>query len=471
MRLQVADQTSLQWLTDLVYVLLESEEYEYAFTFHNVSVLSVNQPFAVAGGIPIAAGVGMSDTARLTMLLYYPILSKLSPRSQLAILKHELMHIVEGHVSSYGERLTEDYSEEIAGIAMDLYVNQRLSKIETDGLAADGYPLHTIEIYGFPKGLSSEQYCQLLQSAVAKGKAKLPGQTIALVQEGDNPAAGTPGKPGDSFDGKGQLRPTEVFDLTKDEGLAADQATREVLKSVTDTLESRGLEWRQARGFGGSDRASFVEASKRYSKVPWHYFLRVLESKQRTEEVVPTRSRLSRRCPHHMGRVRRNGLDVAFAIDTSGSMGADQLRLVDAELRGMHARGAHITVIHCDAHVAKVEEYSPFMTMERFHGRGGTDFSPSLLYTWDMYPSPGMFVCFTDGAGGIEDYVDAVKQDYGADWYDEFAARRPSTTPDGIEALWLIPEGCMDPDSFTESICPWGQVIVVPAEPEVLVTE
>ena len=467
MRLLVADTTSRQWITDLIFLLLKNEEYEYAFTFHGLSVVSVNRPFAMYNGIPIPAAVCLSDTMKITVLIYYPLVSRLSHQSQLAILKHELLHVVEGHMSSYGMRLTEDYGQEIANIGKDLYVNQRLSNAEVQGMAADGFPLYMIETYGFPKGLSSEQYCQLFQDGVSNGTIERPEAGVKTLTEADGVPSGTPGSPGDDFDGKGQMRPTEVFDVTKNESLIADQATRELIHGVTETLEARGKEWRQARGFGGSDRDAFVEASKRHSQVPWHYFLRVMESKQRTEEVVPTRSRLSRRCSHHMGRVRRNGLDVAFMVDTSGSMGGSQLRLVDAELRGMSARGAHITVIHCDAHVAKVEEYSPFMTMERFHGRGGTDFSPALLYTWDMYPSPSMFVGFTDGAGGIEAYVEKVRESYGDEWYDEFAARKPSTTPDGIEAIWLIPEDCMTPEAFTENICPWGQVLVVPSELEV----
>jgi len=336
-------------------------------------------------------------------------------------------------------------------------------------LQDDGLPPCLIEKYGFPKDLSSEQYCRLLQDAISQSKIPPPSsQSLKIALPGaEIGEAGEPGQPGDPFEGKGEYRPSEVFDLSKDEGVTADQATREVLRSVTEALEARGREWNKTRGFGGSDRDAFVEASKRHSRVPWHYFLRVAESRFRSEEVVHTRSRPSRRCPYHPGRVRKYGLDVAFMIDTSGSMGAEQLQLVDAELRGMHTRGAHIAVIHCDAAVAKIESYTPFTAMERFHGRGGTDFSPALLTIRDMYPRPGLFVGFTDGFGGIADYVEAVSAEREAGWYEEFAARKLSTTPDGVEALWLIPEGCMDPEEFQEQVCPWGQVIVVPAAEKV----
>ena len=494
MRLLVGDPVGRDWLTNLIYVLLEGEEYEYAFTLHNVNVIGVRRPFALWNGMPIPAAVGVSDTARLTMMLYMPIVAQLSYCSQIAVLKHELLHIIEGHMSAYGQRLTEDYGGMISNIAKDIYVNQRLSDDELKSLSDDGLPPQTTDHYGFPEYLSSEDYCRLLQSGQGNSSMPEAGEP-ELVEQGDgeggesdaggaaesdvggdgDASGGIEGEPNagssGSFEGKGEYRPSEVFDLSKDEGVVADQATREVLRSVTETLEARGKEWRVERGFGGADHAAFVEASKRQSRTPWHYFLRAMESRMRAERVVPTKSRLSRRNPHHMGRVRRYGLDAAFMIDTSGSMCAEQLRLVDAELRGMHARGTHIKVIHCDADVAKIEDFSPFTPMERFHGRGGTDFSPALLALRDLYPVPGMFVGFTDGAGSIHAYVEVIVEERGTEWYDEFAARSPTVSPDGIEVLWMIPEGCMAVECFQEDICPWGQVIVVPADQPVLEQE
>lgn len=465
MRLRVADAASRSWISNLLYVLLEQEQYEFAFTFHNIDVIAVKQPFAHFNGLAVPAAVGMIDTFRIAMLLYYPIISRLSHRAQIAVLKHEALHVVEGHMSSYGMRLTDDYGPEVSNIAKDLYVNQRLSDEEIKSLQNDGLPPQIISDYGFPKDLSSEHYCDLLRDEVAKGNVQLPdGDTQLVPSDAVDGESGTEGTPGEPFDGQGKYRPSEVFDLSADEKSLADQATRSVIQSVTETLEARGEEWQASRGFGGADRAAFVEASKRTSRVPWHHYLRVMESRQRAERVVPTRSRLSRRCPSHMGRVRRYGLDVAFMVDTSGSMGAEQLRLVDAELRGMHTRGAHISVIHCDAEVAKVEDYSPFSALEQFHGRGGTDFSPTLLYVRDMYPRPSLFVGYTDGFGSIRSYVAAVAKERGEDWYEDFAARMPTTSPDGVETVWLIPEGCMEPDAFKERICSWGQVIVVPTD-------
>jgi predicted metal-dependent peptidase len=475
-RLRIADPIGREWLASIIYMLLEDDEYgehAFAFTLHNIDVFVVKQPFAFYGELPVAAGVGLTKDLQIALMLYYPLISRLSPQSQIVVLKHELFHIIEGHMSSYGARLTEEYGKEISNIAKDLYVNQRFSDTEIRQLTDDGLPPCTIAKFGLPPKLSSEDYCRLLQDKASSGEIKLPKQqdlTIVSDQngsgsspQGSDSQAGTSGQPGDDFNGKGQYRPSEVFDLDKTDASQADQATREVINRVTSALEAEKKSWDKTRGFQGADHEQFIEAATRRSSVPWYYYIRVMESKNRAEVVVPTRRRLSRRCPSHMGRVRRYGLDVVFMIDTSGSMGVEQLELVDAELRGLHGRGAHIKIIHCDAHVARVEDYSPFTPMEKFHGRGGTDFSPALLLVRDMYPRPGLFVGFTDGFGGIEQYVNAVKQQFGAGWYDQFTDGSRTSTPDGIEAIWLIPEGCMNPDEFKERVVPWGHVIVVPA--------
>jgi len=162
-----------------------------------------------------------------------------------------------------------------------------------------------------------------------------------------------------------------------------------------------------------------------------------------------------------MGRIRKNGLDVVFLVDTSGSMGERELKLVEPELRGLHARGAHILVIHCDAAVAKVEEYSPYKGLEEFHGRGGTDYSDALMYLRDMHPRPSFLVGFTDGWGGIERYKQIITTERNALWWDDYVASHPEESPDGIPSLWVIPEGCMSLTEFKQRIVPWGTAVIV----------
>jgi hypothetical protein len=142
-------------------------------------------------------------------------------------------------------------------------------------------------------------------------------------------------------------------------------------------------------------------------------------------------------------------------------MGAEELKLVDPELRGMHARGAHITVIHSDAGVSKVHRYHPGEPLQNFFGRGGTDYSDALGYISQMHPRPRYVVGFTDGYGSIGTYRSNIIKERGQNWWDEYISSNPEKSPDGFRTMWLLPEGCMPAEDFKRNIVPWGTVVIV----------
>lgn len=456
------DREDRQWLERLILYMLDQGDFDYCYVFHNINIVAARQPFAMSNGLPVPAAVTLNrETLQLTLLVYMPIITRIPLLARIELLKHEARHLIEGHFSTYGLRLIDTYGNNVAAAAMDCYVNQRGDEAT---LEAAGLPGITVEKMGLPKGLSSEEYCELLKGKIPPDRQSANGQG---GQGGDgsesDPQAGTTGEgdEGSPFTGQGLFRPSEVFDVDESVAETIDQYVHDLNRDLVDQF---GDQFLKGRGWHGSDYDEFVEASTRQPSVPWHYFLRAKETQCRSEIVVPTRRRLSRRSPFHFGRVRQYGLHVVFMVDTSGSMGKAQLQLVDPELRGMHARGAQITIIHCDAQVARVEPYSPYQPLERFYGRGGTDFSPGLLEVRKQYPVPGLFVCFTDGYGGIEAYTRQVIAERGEAWHEDFIASDSEVSPDGIPSVWLLPQGCMEPDTFKESVCPWGQVIEIPAE-------
>jgi len=142
-------------------------------------------------------------------------------------------------------------------------------------------------------------------------------------------------------------------------------------------------------------------------------------------------------------------------------MGAEELKLVDPELRGLHARGADITVIHADAGVAKVHRYVRGTLLETFVGRGGTDYSSALVYIRQMPHRPHYVIGYTDGYGSIGAYRSIIQKERGQAWWDSYITSQPEKSPDSIPTIWLLPEGCMSPTDFTAGVCPWGKTITV----------
>jgi predicted metal-dependent peptidase len=451
----ITEATDRKWLEDLLYYLMNKEQHDYCYALHNVEVIAVSQPFAFNGPYPIPAMTTLDgSTGQICMLLYWPIISRLSFKARVQELQHETLHIIEGHMSQYGCDLIKTYGQKIANMAMDIYVNQRLDRRQ---LAAEGIPGCTLEHFGFPPNLSSQEYAELLKDEYIE----LPHITFTDDSEGEqDPLSGTAGNPGEDFTGKGVAGVASgVIKLDPEEAILADEKVKQLIQNVTAALEAEGKAW--SRGFFGADQAQFIQASQREAEVPWSMYLRAMETRNRSDFVVPSRRRPSRRHPAHFGRVRRSGLEVAFLVDTSGSMGDGELKLVDPELRGLHARGARITVIHCDAAVVKVAEYNPYEGLTEFHGRGGTDYSDALMQLRIMHPMPSFLVGFTDGWGGIERYKQTIISERSASWWDGYVAAHPEESPDGMPSLWVLPEGCMAPAEFKANVVPWGTAVVI----------
>jgi hypothetical protein len=208
------------------------------------------------------------------------------------------------------------------------------------------------------------------------------------------------------------------------------------------------------RGWDSTDAIEFFAQVKRKPKMPWTCKLRTLESKYRASVRTPSRMRPSRRHESQFGRVKKNALLVWFGVDTSGSMGSNDLKYVNAELKGIHERGAAIRVIHCDASIKKMEMYDPHAGISQFKGRGGTDFSPFLIALHNNETEkPGFAVFYTDGYGCARGYLALLRETMGKDAYQNYINSNPTRTPRGVELLWLVPEGRRSLSDLKRDVC------------------
>jgi predicted metal-dependent peptidase len=126
---------------------------------------------------------------------------------------------------------------------------------------------------------------------------------------------------------------------------------------------------------------------------------------------------------------------VAVVVDTSGSMGTDELNAALVETRGvLMALGAEITICACDAdvhgikQVASIEEAAAMLA-----GGGGTDMRPSFAALAEAHPRPEVVIVCTDGLIG--------------DGY-------PEVEPTWCRAVWVV-------IGQADLPCPWGDQIRV----------
>jgi len=375
----------------------------YACVLNHVQIQELAAP--LLGVAPI--GVWLLRNGTIRMGIHYGSVKHLTREASAELFKHEALHLLCGHLSPRIGVLRKQYGDVTVQYAVDCVVNQHCGEAL---LAREGLPGITVEKLGLPKHLTTEEYCVRLPTV----------KNMPPLQE--------------------RFISDEVVAET------ADMLIAEMLRHVSEECRDRHASIPR-------EGELFVEQVMRKSEMPWYSYIRKLETSCLQVERIQTPCRPSRRCPQHLGRIRRGGVKVWFAVDTSGSMMEKQLSLVSAELKGLHNRGASITVLHIDDVIVKEEEFDPFKSLSSFAGRGCTDFSPVFLklrsIPWKS--RPGMIVYFTDGFGSLDEYRRIL------------GTERLSESPESVPLIWLLPEGTSDPKVFRERVgC--GDVALVVVE-------
>jgi predicted metal-dependent peptidase len=130
--------------------------------------------------------------------------------------------------------------------------------------------------------------------------------------------------------------------------------------------------------------------------------------------------------------LRSSQVELTVAIDTSGSIGADELNAFLAEVNALKGQlRARITLLACDSRLAAAgpwvcEPWEELTLPRELPGGGGTSFVPVFEWSARQDRAPDLLVYFTDAQG-------------------EFPARAPE-----FPVLWLV-KGKAAP--------PWGRRI------------
>jgi len=445
-----------RWMEQIGYRLMYGEpgDLHYALFMQNIYMVSSNK-------FPFPAAITCTEEGKIVMMFNEDIVGDLPLEAGVELLKHEVLHLIFGHLASFRREALARWNETIVGIACDMAINQH---IDCDVMERAGLSPVTHKKFGLPEDKTTEWYCEALSKMVREGKLNIV-QTRYI--EGYGMGQGAGGEEGDEDGQKAQGGAHGPWEkIVEDEQVPADVIEGKLVEVIQRTKDEAQVQrsGSKARGWDSSDASELIEAVKRKPVMPWHALLRRMESRHRSENKVPSINKTSRRgpTPPYMGRVRKYGLNIWFSIDTSGSMGSAELALVDAELKGIVQRGAKILIIHCDAGIAKIEPYHPRRGLQHFHGRGGTDFSPPLIELFKQPPhtKPAFMVYYTDGYGCASAYEEFVKGE-GFGWALT-RAKGGTKTPCGVELLWLLPEGSSDAENFVGSTVSFGRAEMIP---------
>lgn len=152
-------------------------------------------------------------------------------------------------------------------------------------------------------------------------------------------------------------------------------------------------------------------------QLPWRNLIsRYLNSIAR-DDYSYTRPSTRRGDPAIYPSLRSAQLDIAIAIDTSGSISLSEIQEFVSEIDSLKAQmRARVTLIACDSELEAgcpwvFEPWDEFALPKSIKGGGGTRFSPVFDWANQQDKTPDILVYFTDGEGEFpktEPYFDVL---------------------------------------------------------------
>jgi len=275
----------------------------------------------------------------------------------MGVLEHEVLHIVFNHLSM-------KFSDKLRGnVAVDLVVNSCINRSSLPPKCV--FP----DMYGFESHKSSSWYYERLKD---NDKFKEQCASGAFGPEGIlSDASGA----GHELWGEASMDPL------------LDEFVRDLVAKAKDLC---------GQDYGSIPGHVIEQIDKLLGKkkpiIPWNKVLRNFAASAMESNLDYTMKRISKRFGTRPGTRKEDVLNLAVAVDTSGSISDLQLATFFNEIKWIWKNGAKVTVIECDTRVTAVYPFKGHFTGE-VHGRGGTSLEPALIEAEGKYD--GM-VFFTD---------------------------------------------------------------------------
>lgn len=291
--------------------------------------------------------LGVNITDRLNLYINPEFWGKQSFKERLALLEHELLHLINGHPARSKGRIHLAWN-----IATDTAINQYIKDLPKGALQCPS----NLEVHR-----ESEYYYEkLMQNAkVMKG--------------------GMPNGSGDH----------EKWNESEASAAMQKEVTKQALEKAKEKSGN------QMGDVPDEVKESIDQAIAEHT-IPWSSILRNLIAKYQKGKWFATWKRPNRRFADQKGYLRENEFRLLIGIDTSGSIDNELLEVFLNEVDFLKSFCKDVIVMECDSAIHK--EYTLKRKANReVGGRGGTDFRP--VFAKAAKYDPSLIVYFTDGQG------------------------------------------------------------------------
>jgi predicted metal-dependent peptidase len=300
--------------------------------------------------------------------------TSLSEMHQMGLLKHELLHIAFGHLTSF----KSFKNKRLANVAMDMEINQY---IDEDWLPEGGIDINDYEDLNLERKAGCRYYYdKLSQFQDEKDKNGSCGnnemdELLDQVANGEMPDHSTW---------------EEFEDLSEAEKKLIEKQLQKVLSDAKEqTIKKRG-------NVPGEIEGVIVIEEIVAPKFDWRGYIRRFTGVSTKVFTKKIRRKENRRFSDNPGLKIKMKQHMLLAIDTSGSVSDSELQEFMGEIHHIYKVGVDITMIQCDTSIRSIEPYKGKHEIN-VAGRGGTEFDPVLDYYNANQKKYTSLVYFTDG--------------------------------------------------------------------------
>lgn len=325
----------------------------------------------------LSLGVNANKTPKLAINPTYWQEELNTVAQRLGALKHEVLHLVFGHLLR-----EQDFTNvRIFHLAADLVVNQYLSPEQLNPASLtlnlfpelDLQPFRPVEFY----------YDEL---ASAWNKILRRGQIIS-PKLSNLMAAGTGPLPG--------------HDLWQNEVDRLSAAEKKVLETGIQQIVRQAIQRVGAKGQGslpeGLQKQLNQLSISHEATLDWRRFLRLFVGAGQRTFLQNTLRKPSRRYGVNPGLRIRNKHKLLIALDTSASITDGEIQAFFQEIQQIWRLGTEIFILECDTQINNAYIYRG-TTPAVVAGRGGTHFDAAIHYA-NQQSDADAVVYFTDGLG------------------------------------------------------------------------
>jgi len=342
----------------------------------------------------------------------------LTELERLGLLKHELLHIAFGHLTT----VFKFSDRRLANIAMDMEINQYIDASWLPGgeLSSDEFKqlkeTITIELEQAKennatreeliviskklpsRGIMIDDYAELNLDIKAGARYyydKLKEAKDNKTQKGtsgseafDNLCDQMDSSDGDSLPDHSTW--DEFEDLSEAEQKLIEKQVQKLLSDAKEqTVKKRGT-------VPGEIEGVIIIDEIKPPKFDWRGYIRRFTGVSTKVYTKKIRRKENKRFDANPGLKVKMKQHMLLAIDTSGSVSDNELKEFMSEMHHIYKCGIDITIIQCDTTIRSIEPYKGKHELS-VQGRGGTEFDPVLEYFNANLSKYTSLVYFTDG--------------------------------------------------------------------------